>query len=457
MKILLTLLNALGIPTTHMGSVTITGQDPILPSPFLIGEAGAAVIAAIGYLAAELYHLKTNQTQTITVSTHDAAVAQRSQEYTRVLDGDNQPLWNPISGFYQTNDDRWIQLHCNFPHHLQGVLTLLGCANDKDDIIRAIKHWQAEPLEAKLAELGLCAAMVRTPEEWHKHPQYQAITQLPLMEITKISDSSPEPLLPGLRPLSGIRMLDLTRVIAGPVCGKMLAEQGATVLQVTSKHLPSILPLVMTYGFGKLSTDLDLNQEKDQQKLTELIKRADIFSQSYRPGGLAEKGFSPEILAKLRPGIIYVSFSAYSHEGPWANRHGYDSLVQSATGMVYEQSAGKHPKHLPAQALDYLTGYLASVGAMEALRRRVLHGGSYLVRVSLAQTAHWFTQLGRVTADFSHCTIPTREQLASLLGHQLTAFGELEYVLPVLQMSLTPPHTNRPPVPLGSDSAVWPS
>lgn len=456
MNIFLNLLNSLGIPTDRAEHVTITGSDPILPSPFLIGEAGAAVMAAIGYLAAELHYLKTKQVQDIHISVGDAAVAQRSQEYIHVLDGENQPLWSPISGFYQTKDDRWIQFHCNFPHHLQGVLTLLGCDNDKTAVMKAVKQWQADTLEDKLAELGMCAAIVRTADEWGRHPQAQAIDKLPLMEIIKIGESAPEPLPKGPRPLSGIHMLDLTRVIAGPVCGKTLAEHGATVMQITSPHLPSILPLVMEYGFGKLSAFLDFNEPQDTQKLIKLIKQTDIFSQSYRPGGLDEKGFSPEALMRLRPGIIYVSFSAYSHEGPWAKRHGYDSLVQSATGMVYEQSAGKDPKHLPAQSLDYLTGFLASLGAIEALRRRALYGGSYLVRVSLAQTAHWFTQLGRAKTDFSACVIPTREQIQSLLGRQLTAFGELEYILPVLHMSATPPHADRPPVPLGTDMPVWP-
>lgn len=454
-NILANILKSVGLPT-NFENIIISGNDPILPSPFLIGEAGAAAIAAVGYLASELWYLKTKKYQQISISVSDAAIAQRSHEYLKVIDGKTPDLWSPISGFYQTQDHRWIQLHCNFPHHQQGVIDLLSCENNKKAVAEAITHWQAEILEDKLANLGMCAAMVRTPDEWQSHSQAQAIKMLPLMEIIKIGESKPEPLPSGNRPLSGIKVLDLTRVVAGPVCGKTLAEHGATVMLISSPNLPCILPLVMDTGFGKLSAFIDLNKNSDKEKLIQLIKDADIFSQSYRPGGLASKGFSPEELAKIRPGIIYISFSAYSHKGPWANRHGYDSLVQSATGIVYEQSGGgNNPQHLPAQSLDYITGFLATFGAMEALRRRALEGGSYLVRVSLAQTAHWFKELGRVE-NFSDCQIPTQEQIKNLLTQTDTAFGKLRHLLPVLKMSETPPFLDKPAVPLGADLPEWP-
>lgn len=456
MEILLSILNSIGIPTDHVNNVTIIGKDPILPSPFLIGEAGAAAIAAVGYLSSELWNLKNKKHQHITISVKDAAIAQRSHEYLKVIDGENQNLWSPISGFYQTQDHKWIQLHCNFPHHQAGVISFLGCEDNKSSVAEAVKNWQANLLEETLANLGLCAAIVRTPDEWELHPQAKAVQALPLMEIIKIGDTFPEPLPSGNRPLSGIKVLDLTRVIAGPVCGKTLAEHGATVMLISSPNLPFILPLVMDTGFGKFSAFLDLNKSEDKNQLIKLVKQTDIFAQSYRPGGLDLKGFSPKALAQLRPGIICISFSAYSHLGPWANRHGYDSLVQSATGIVYEQSAGKNPQHLPAQSLDYITGFLAAFGAMEALRRRSIEGGSYLVRVSLAQTAHWFKKLGRVTGDFSQCQIPTREQVKYLLSQRKTVFGNLEFLLPVLKMSETPPSWDRLTVPLGTDLPQWP-
>lgn len=461
MKIFSIILNSVGLNTDDIDNVCIEGKDPVLPSPFLIGEAGAAALAAVGYAASELWYLKTKRHQQVSIKVKEAAIAQRSHEYLQVLDSEKQELWSPISGFYQTQDNRWIQFHCNFPDHLQGVLTLLGCSNDKAAVTTVVKNWHADELEETLSSQDMCAAIVRSPEEWQSLPQAKAIETLPLMEIIKIGNSNREPLPQGNRPLSGIKALDLSRVIAGPICGRTLAEHGATVMLISSPTLPSILPLVMDTGHGKLSAFLDLNKIEDKEKLIELIKTADIFSQSYRPGGLASRGFSPEELAQLRPGIIYISFSAYSHKGPWANRHGYDSLVQFATGIVYEQTQSLaikpfKPQHLPAQSLDYITGYLAAFGAMEALRRRAIEGGSYLVRVSLAQTALWFKNLGRAK-DFSLCQIPSREQIKNLLTQTNTKFGRLEYLLPVLKMSETSPFWDRPTVPLGCDQPQWPN
>lgn len=370
-----TILNSVKIAANAIGNVAILGKDPILPTSFLIGEANAAAIAAVGYVASELWYLKKHRRQNIEISVRDAAIAQRSWEYLKVLEGNKQNVWDPISGFYQTQDNRWIQYHCNFPHHRQGVIDLLQCEDNKEAVVAATKNWPAQMLEDKLAAKGMCAAMVRTQEEWAQHPQAESIKALPLLEIIKIGDSKAETLPLGNRPLSGIKVLDLTRVIAGPICGRTLAEHGAEVMLISSPYLPFILPLVMDTGFGKLSSYLDINNLKEKQKLLELVKSADIFVQSYHPAGLDKRGFSPEKLAELRPGIIYVSVSAYSHVGPWANRRGFDSLVQSATGIAAEQGSLTNPKHLPAQALDYITGYLAAFGAMEALRRRTLSGG----------------------------------------------------------------------------------
>src|SRR3990167_6644454 len=169
MEIFIALLRLLGTPLDHVDNVAIIGDDPILPSPFLIGEAGAAIIAAIGYISSELWILKNHRTQKIDVTVRDAAIAQRSHEYINVIDGDNQDLWSPISGFYQTKDNRCIQLHCNFPHHQQGVISLLRCENNKASVIDAVKNWSALQLEEALANLGLCAAVVRASDEWNQH------------------------------------------------------------------------------------------------------------------------------------------------------------------------------------------------------------------------------------------------------------------------------------------------
>ncbi len=443
------ILESIGYSHIDTDRIEIYGTDPILPTPFFIGEAGASALAAVGYVSSELWALKTNSRQRIEISVKDAALAQRSHHYLTSLTPGDFVFWDTISGFYQTQDNRFIQFHCNFPHHKQGVLDLLGCKDDKEDVARAAKTFQALYMEETLQSSGMCARIVRSGEEWKNHPQYQAIKDLPIIEIIKLGDSSAQKLPEGERPLSGIQVLDLTRIIAGPVCGKTLAEHGADVLLITSPHLPFIRPLVIDTGHGKKAAHLDLNALEDKEKLKKLVKNADIFCQSYRPYGLCEKGFSPEDVSQINPSIIYVTFDAYTHLGPWSMDHGFDSLVQSATGIALEQGDG-FPEHLPAQSLDYLTGYFGALGTMEALRRRAIHGGSYHVRVSLVKTAKWLWDLGRVTSDFKECTIPSREEIPNLFMDIESDFSSLKALRPVLKMSETPPYYTSPPVFLGS-------
>lgn len=435
------ILQSIGHPEVELSHIAISGQDPILPSPFFIGEAGASVQAAVGYISSELWYLKTRQKQTIEVSVRDAAIAQRSHHYVRLLHTQNDKLWDPISGFYETKDNRWIQFHCNFSHHKQGVLSVLKCLDEKEAVKEATKEFEAHFLEYTLQHKGMCAAMVRSTEEWENHPQYKAIAHLPPIEIVKLCDSAPKQFPEGTKPLQGIKILDLTRVIAGPVCGKTLAEHGAKVLLIRSPHLPNILPLLVDTSCGKQSVLLDLDIDENKKKLLSMAKDADIFCQSYRPGGLDAKGFSPADLVALNPYLIYVTFDTYGHLGPWSSFHGFDTLVQSVSGIALEQGGGVFPQHLPAQTLDYITGYLGALGAMEALRRRALFGGSYLVRISLAKTAKWLLDLGRINTDaFHNISIPNRDELTDLLITTNSDFGPLECLKPVLKMSETSPY-----------------
>lgn len=443
------------LPAALVNIADISGTDPVLPSPFLIGSSGAAALAALGIAAEQLQQQKINQSQEVSISTYAAAIAQRSHMYVRVLEKEIADLWSPISGFYQTRDQRWIQLHCNFPNHRLGVVEFLQCADDKESVASAVLQHDALFLETELSARGLCAAMVRSPEEWTQHPQAQAIAQLPLFEISKINDAPVKPLPSGDYPLSNVRVLDLTRVIAGPVCGKMLAEFDASVIRIASPHLPSIEPLVIDTGFGKLSAFIDLDNSEDRKKFDELLKEADVFLQAYRPGGLAEKGYRPSAIAKKSPGCIIVELSAYGHVGPWSQRHGYDSLVQSATGIAATQGSLTKPQHLPAQSLDYLTGYLAAFAVMVALKRRSIEGGSYHIRLSLAQTAHWFKSLGCVK-QFANCKNPLREDVNDYLEQIATPFGRVEHLKPVLQLSKTSPKAFLPAVPLGYNQPEWP-
>jgi crotonobetainyl-CoA:carnitine CoA-transferase CaiB-like acyl-CoA transferase len=337
------------------------------------------------------------------------------------------------------------------------VVKLLGCANDHAGISEAICHWDGATLDEVLADVGLCAALVRTPEEWSMLPQARAIAETPLLEITRLGDAPPEPVGDGERPLSDVRVLDLSRIIAGPVAGRMLAEHGADVLLINGPHLPNIAPLVIDNGRGKRSATLDLRDETGRTALRALLKDADVFLQGYRPGALGAKGFGPEEAARERPGIVYVSVSAYGHKGPWSQRRGFDSLVQSASGIAWTeaQAAGQtNPRHLPCQALDHATGYLAAFGAMTALQRRAEEGGSWHVRASLAGTGRWLQSMGLIE-DGQKIHDPIIDEVRDALQTIESPFGSLTLTQPPERMSMTPPFWASPPVEIGTDEPRW--
>jgi crotonobetainyl-CoA:carnitine CoA-transferase CaiB-like acyl-CoA transferase len=388
-----------------------------------------------------------------------AAIEFRSERYQRIAGRAPAPAWDRIAGLYRCGDDRYVRLHTNFPHHREGMLRLLGCAYDRKAVAAALSGWQAEALEAAAAEAGLVAVMVRSPEQWAAHAQGRAVASLPLLEITRIGEAPPRALPKAAsRPLSGLRVLDLTRVIAGPVCGRTLAAHGAEVMRITAPHLPALAELDVDTGRGKLSAELDLRAAEERERLTALLRDAHVFVQGYRPGALAHLGFSPEACAEARPGIVAVSLSAYGRNGPWASRRGFDSLVQSASGINHaeaEAAGSALPKELPAQALDHASGYLMALGAMLALLRKEVEGGSWHVQVSLARTGHWLANLGRLPRGLE-LSDPTPAAVTDVLGTMDTPFGPLTCVTHAARLSATPAHWQRPPVALGSHAPVWP-
>ena len=440
--------------------ITLTGADPALPSSFRVGTAAQATIAAAALAAAEVWRLRTKRAQSVTVDMRHAAIEFRSERYMR-LNGEppGGPAWDKIAGVYDTGDGRKVRLHTNFPHHRDGMLKLLDCAYEREAVQKALMQWEGEKFETAAAEAKLVATMMRSPAEWAAHAQGQAVSRLPLFEIIKIGEAPPGRLPPNPeRPLSEIRVLDLTRVIAGPVCGRALAAHGADVLRVTGPHLPDIPGIDIDTGRGKLSAHIDLRDDDGKTILAGLLKTADIFVQGYRPGGIAERGFSPERAAELRPGIVYVSLSAWGHVGPWSRRRGFDSLVQTASGVNHaeaEVAAVDKPVELPCQALDHGAGYLMAAGAMLALKRRAEIGGSWLVRLSLAQVGHWLTDLGRLPDGRTVAPI-TRADVPHLLQEMPSRYGMLSALRHAGQLSDTPPGWDRPSVPLGTHAPAWP-
>jgi crotonobetainyl-CoA:carnitine CoA-transferase CaiB-like acyl-CoA transferase len=450
--------------TVTAGNVTFTGgSDPVLPTPFRIGEAAAAALAATGLAAADLWETRTGRRQDIAVDLRQATASLRSGHYLKIGDGAVSAARNPIMGVYPAKDGRWSYIHANFPNHRAAALSVLGVPDDRDAVAGAIAQWDAADLEEAIIAAGGAGGMARTAAEWAEHPQSAAVAALPLLEIVRIGDSAPEPLPRGERPLSGIRVLDLTRVLAGPTCARTLAEHGAEVLKITAPHLPNLGYQEYDTGHGKLSAHLDLRVPADLDTLRGLVRHADVFSQGYRPGTLDARGLSPEALAALWPGLVYVSLSAFGHSGPWASRRGFDTVVQTVSGMTLRQAEivpGKTPgpQFCPVSAIDYCTGYLMAFGAMTALNRRAREGGSWLVRISLARVGKWIAGLGEVpAADLQGVAAEfTPDELDRWSMVSDTPTGRLRHLKPVVEMSETPPYWARPSVPLGYHRPVWP-
>lgn len=461
--VLSTIWTGLGHDPAALDRVDLTGTEPVLPSSFAVGTAMQASVAASALAAAEVWRARSGRTQRVGVDMRAAAIAARSERYLQI-DGKPAPeLWDKIAGAYRCGDGRYVRLHTNFPHHRDGVLKLLGCAYDKAAVAEALQGWKAFDFEEAAAKANLVVAAMRTFDEWDAHSQGQAIAALPLMSIERIGDAAPRAWPQGTwpqgaRPLAGIKVLDLTRIIAGPVGTMTLAVHGADVMLVTSPNLPSVAPLVIDTGRGKLSAQIDLHDAKGRDTFAVLLRDADIVVQGYRPGGLAALGFGPDDAAHINPGIIYVSLCAYSHQGPWAGRRGFDSLVQTASGFndAEAKAAGiDGPKPLPAQILDHASGYLLAYGAMSALLRQRAEGGSWHVGLSLAQTGRWLRSLGHIDGMGAHD--PARGEVLDCLEESPSGFGRLSAVRHPATMSETPPRWARPSVPLGTHPPHWPA
>ena len=440
------------------------GMDPILPTPFRIGSAAAASLAAVGLAVSDLWELRTGQRQQVGVNARRATASLRSSRY-MTLNG--QPAAgerNAVMGVYPARNGRWSYLHCNFPNHREAALSVLGVEEDKAAVRQAVAQWDARELEEAIIAARGAGGMVRTMQEWAQHPQSAAVASLPLLEIDRIGDAPPPPLSEGDRPLSGIRVLDLTRVLAGPTCARTLAEHGADVMKISGPHLPFNEGQEHDTGHGKLSAHLDLRQGQDLETLRGLVREADVFSQGYRPNTLAQRGLSPEDLAAIRPGIIYVSLCAFGRVGPWSDRRGFDTVIQTVSGITHRQGelfpgAEPGPQFYPVSAIDYLTGYLMAYGALTALARRATEGGSWLVRLSLAQTGRWLVGQGQVPeAELSG--IPsdlTPEEIESWSTVSDVPGGSLKHLAPTVELSETGPYWARPSVPLGYHEPVWPA
>ncbi len=340
LEILSDIWTSAGGDAAALDALTLTGEEPQLPSSFRVAAAAQASVAATGLAAANIWKLRSGEAQNVIVDMRHAVVECRSERYLRVDGKPPPPAWDAIAGIYKTRDQRFVRLHTNFPHHRDAVCKVLNCKAERDDVQAALMQWDAEAFETAAYAGGCVVAMMRSHEEWSALPHAKALAELPLISIEKIGEAAPKPWPKGDRPLAGIRVLDLSRVIAGPVAGRTLAAHGADVMLVSGPDLPAIAWLSIDNGRGKLSSFVELKSEQGRSTLRDLLAQADIFSQGYRPRALAALGFSPQDVAKLNPGIVYVTLSAYGHAGPWADRRGFDSLVQTSTGFQSRRGTG---------------------------------------------------------------------------------------------------------------------
>jgi crotonobetainyl-CoA:carnitine CoA-transferase CaiB-like acyl-CoA transferase len=455
----LDLSRCIGLDSDDLGgTVRMTGRDFPRVSVHRLASASSAALALLGVGVGALWRLRGGGGQDMEVDSARALQGLRCHAYSR-KNGRQLPIdKGPLSGYHQTGDGRWI---CIYASHVLGpfldaALDVLGCSHEATAIAAAIARWRGADLEQALNERRVPAALVRSEAEWAAHAQGRWLAARPVVEIDRLAESPPEPLAPGGRPLSGLRVLDITQALCGPSLARAMAEQGADVLRVASPHCADPEAIVIDTGWGKRSTYLDFDDREDLARLEAIAADADMVIQSFRPGALDRRGLSAEELAIRRPGLIYVSVSGYGNGGPWATRGAYEALGQAVTGISDAESHQDRPRSVRTGTLnDYLAAYLGAAGALAALLRRCHHGGSYHVKVSLARTSMWVRQLGTIAEAEKFLGVDYAEPTAPSLISADSPFGVTTALRPPIAYSATPGYWALPPAPLGSSQPCW--
>ena len=442
--------NALG-GMSPVDGVTFAGAGE-LPSFYPVSDFASAAIATAALSMLELLATRSGKPPSATVDRRLASLWFRAS--IRPIGWKLAPAWDPIAGDYPTGDG-WIRLHTNAPHHRAAAQRVLGAHDDKDAMARAVAGWKKGDLEKAIVEAGGCAAEMRTATQWNKHPQGLAVGAEPLVWIATIGNGpSPNWAIAPARPLEGLRVLDLTRVLAGPVATRFLAAYGADVLRIDPPDWdePGVVPEVT---LGKRCARLDLHRAEDRGTFQALMAKADILLHGYRPGALDRLGLDPVTRRTLAPGLIDVCLSAYGWSGPWASRRGFDSLVQMSAGIA---EAGMRwlradkPVPLPVQALDHATGYLMAAVAIRGVTRRLVEGTGTEARLSLARTAKLLLDAG--AADATAALSPeTSADLSPTI--EATDWGPAQRLNPPITIDSTPMHWDLPARKLGSSEPRW--
>ncbi|MGW4588825.1 CoA transferase [Amycolatopsis thermoflava] len=454
-------------PADTGGAITFRGADPVVPSTLRLGGSAAIALAAKSAAIAKLWRLRGGDGQDIAV---DLRVAphrlcpfyDRKWELLNGYPGSTPANPSQALGFrfYRTADEKWVMPLNPYPKIKLAAQKLLGVPDDTEAVAAAIAKWRGRDLENAAVTAGAVLPMLRTPAELMAEPHYrEVLADLPLVEITKIGDSAPEPLGPAEDPLAGVRALGMGHVIAGAGVGRALALHGADVLNVWR---PDELEHDVTYitaNVGVRSATVSPYESEGAGLLRSLLREADVFYANRRPGYLAKIGFSAEEAAALRPGIIHATASLNGEQGPWADRVGFDQSAGSLVGMMHLEGDGVRPALPPILVVnDYIVSWLLTAGIVEALTRRARDGGSYRVHVSLTRAALWILSLGVFDKAYATETAGRGEEHAYLDPETFTAetpLGHYQGVTEQVHMSATPGHYRTVLVPRGSSRAEW--
>ncbi|WP_256639711.1 CoA transferase [Streptomyces murinus] len=457
---------ALGGDPALLSRVTTVERPGTLAARLPVRRLARACVGACALAAAELGARRTGRAEVPGVRVDDGAVAAafHSERLLRV-DGRAPLSFAPLSRFWRTADG-WVRTHANYPHHRARLLDALGLPADATPatVAALLAGRTALGTEETVHAAGGLAVALRTPREWRATEQAALVVARPLVERATLGaapvralpplDTAAAPLLPA----AGVRVLDLTRVLAGPVATRTLALLGADVLRLDAPWLPELPDQHADTGLGKRSATLDLAARPDA--FEELLAGADVVVTGYRPGALDRFGLSPEALAERHPALVVAQVSAWGAYGPWGGRRGFDSLVQAATGIAVIEGSAQEPGALPAQALDHGTGYLLAAAVLRALTERSRDGAGRAVRLALARTAHWLTDgmpydAGPETAGTPRADDVARVPRNARLTEADGPLGRLRYALSPVNFAGGPADWARPPTPWGSDRAAW--
>ncbi|WP_375575914.1 CoA transferase [Paracidovorax oryzae] len=443
---------SLGGAPQSLDACSFAGTGELL-SPFRVTDLAAAAIGAAGTAVAELLRASTGRLPAVRVDRRMASLWFGTS--LRPLGWSLPPLWDPIAGNYRARD-RWIRLHTNAPHHRDAALSVLGCAADAPSVAHAVGRWEAAALEDAVVASGGCAAVMYSRQEWADHPQGQAVASEPLLHVHTAGRAAARDWQPSPdRPLRGIRVLDLTRILAGPVATRFLAGWGAEVLRIDPHgwEEPGTVPEVV---LGKRCARLDLKNAADLDRLRKLLRGADIVVHGYRSDALARLGLDAAQRRALNPALIDVSLDAYGWSGAWRCRRGFDSLIQMSTGIAEAGMRAVHrdePLNLPVQAIDHATGYLMAAAALRGLTQRMAQGAVTEVRASLARTAAALQLRPEPMSEVVRLEADTPRDRA---GHvEETSWGPATRLLPPLEIEGAPLAWRYPARALGSCPPEW--